>query len=162
MFFDGFNVFFRFLAEIRFRTPINYIKKQVLDPKRAGPGWGPVRVGARSELGPLWAHMGPYGPLWAPYGPIWAPYGPIRAPYGPIWALMGPYGPLWVLLDRSWQVRTCPISDFWSNFTCFGFKICFLASRRSGMSRRLRRSPEFNPYFVKRSRLDPKRLTFEN
>ena len=47
-----------------------------------GPGWGPVRVGARSGL-------------------------------GPIWALMGPYGPLWVLLDRSWQVRTCPISDFW-------------------------------------------------
>ena len=22
--------------------------------------------------------------------------------------------------------RTCPISDFWSNFTCFGFKIYFL------------------------------------
>ena len=31
-----------------------------------------------------------------------------------------------VLLDRSWQVRTCPISDFWSNFVCFGFKIKFL------------------------------------
>ena len=42
---------------------------------------------------------------------------------GPGW---GPYGPLWVLLDRSWQVRTCPISDFWSNFACFGFKIGFL------------------------------------
>ena len=27
-----------------------------------GPGWGPVRVGARSGLGPLWAHKGPYGP----------------------------------------------------------------------------------------------------
>ena len=27
-------------------------------------------------------------------------------------AYMGPYGPLRVLLDRSWQVRTCPISDF--------------------------------------------------
>ena len=29
-----------------------------------GPGWGPVRVGARSGLGPIWAHralMGPYG-----------------------------------------------------------------------------------------------------
>ena len=25
-----------------------------------GPGWGPVRVGARSGLGPIWAHMGPY------------------------------------------------------------------------------------------------------
>ena len=24
-----------------------------------GPGWGPVRVGARSGLGPIWAHMGP-------------------------------------------------------------------------------------------------------
>ena len=31
-----------------------------------------------------------------------------------------------VLLDRSWQVRTCPISDFWSNFACFGFKIICL------------------------------------
>ena len=42
---------------------------------------------------------------------------------GPGW---GPYGPLWVLLDRSWQVRTCPISDFWSNFACFGFRMRFL------------------------------------
>ena len=31
-----------------------------------------------------------------------------------------------VLLDRSWQVRTCPMSDFWSNFGCVGFKIGFL------------------------------------
>ena len=54
---------------------------------RPGPGWGPVRVGARSGLGPIWALMGPYGP---------------------IWALMGPYGPIWVLLDRSGhdQIRT--------------------------------------------------------
>ena len=61
------------------------------------PGWGPVRVGA---------HMGPYGP------------------YGPIRALMD--WPLWVLLDRSWQVRTCPISDFWLSFARFGSKTCFL------------------------------------
>ena len=37
--------------------------------------WGPVRVGARSGLGPIWAH-------------IWAHMGPC----GPIWALMGPPG----------------------------------------------------------------------
>ena len=46
-------------------------------------GWGPVRVGARSVLEPIWAHIwahrGPYGPV---YGPIWAH----------IWALMGPPG----------------------------------------------------------------------
>ena len=35
---------------------------------------------------------------------------------------MDPYGPM----DRSWQVRTFPISDFWSNFACFGFKNEFL------------------------------------
>ena len=26
-----------------------------------GPGWGPVRVGALSGLGPIWALMGPPG-----------------------------------------------------------------------------------------------------
>ena len=26
---------------------------------RPGPGWGSVRVGARSGLGPIWAHKGP-------------------------------------------------------------------------------------------------------
>ena len=63
---------------------------------------------------------------WFLPGPVW---GPVRVGAqsglgpGPGW---GPYGPLWVLLDRSWQVRTCPISDFWSNFACFGFKIKFL------------------------------------
>ena len=31
-----------------------------------------------------------------------------------------------VLLDWSWQVRTCPNRDFWSNFARFGFKIRFL------------------------------------
>ena len=31
-----------------------------------------------------------------------------------------------VLLDWSWQVRTCPNHDFWSNLTRFGFKIRFL------------------------------------
>ena len=41
----------------------------------AVPGWGPVRVGAQSGLGP--------GPGWGPYGPI-----------GPLWAHKGPYGPI--------------------------------------------------------------------
>ena len=31
-----------------------------------------------------------------------------------------------VLLDRSWQVRTWPNHDFWSNFAEFGFKAEFL------------------------------------
>ena len=53
-------------------------------------------------------------------GPGWAQSG--LGP-GPGW---GPYGPIWVLLDRSWQVRTCPISDFWSNFARFGSKNCIL------------------------------------
>ena len=61
----------------------------------AGPGWGPVRVGARSGLGSMWA-------------------------------LMGPYGPMRALMDRSWQVRTCPILDFWSNFAHFGSQNGFL------------------------------------
>ena len=51
---------------------------------RPGPGWGPVRVGALSGLGPCpgWgparvgAHMGPYGPLWALWA-LWAHMGPI-------------------------------------------------------------------------------------
>ena len=30
-----------------------------------GPGWGPVRVGARSGLGPIWALMGPPGQVLA-------------------------------------------------------------------------------------------------
>ena len=34
MFFDSFNVFFIFLAEIRFRTIMKLLKKQVLEPKR--------------------------------------------------------------------------------------------------------------------------------
>ena len=33
-----------------------------------GPGWGPVRVEARSGLGPIWAHMGPYGSSWTGLG----------------------------------------------------------------------------------------------
>ena len=41
-----------------------------------GWGWGPVRVGARSGLGPIWAHMGPYGPIWAHMGPYGAHMGP--------------------------------------------------------------------------------------
>ena len=28
-----------------------------------GPGWGPVRVGARSGLGPIWAHRALMGPI---------------------------------------------------------------------------------------------------
>ena len=30
-----------------------------------GPGWGPIRVGARSGLQPIWALMGTYGPDFA-------------------------------------------------------------------------------------------------
>ena len=41
-----------------------------------GPGWGPVRVGARSGLEPIWAHISPYGPIWALMGPIRALMGP--------------------------------------------------------------------------------------
>ena len=65
-------------------------------------------------------------PLLYCYAPLWALMGPYIGPYGPMWALMGPYGPLWVLLDKSSQVRTCPISDSWSNFACFGSKNKFL------------------------------------
>ena len=35
IFFEGKTAFFRYLAEIRLRTLINHLKKQVLDPKRA-------------------------------------------------------------------------------------------------------------------------------
>ena len=42
---------------------------------------GPVRVGARSGLGPIWALMGPY---------------------------MGPCGPIWAFLDRSWRSWKIP------------------------------------------------------
>ena len=51
------------------------------------PGWGPVRVEARSGLGPIWAHMDPHGPIYdmGPYGPI---YGPILA-YGSSWTGLG-------------------------------------------------------------------------
>ena len=38
-----------------------FIKRVVLALAWPGPGWGPVRVGARSELGPIWALMGPPG-----------------------------------------------------------------------------------------------------
>ena len=31
-----------------------------------------------------------------------------------------------VLLDWPWQARTCPKSEFWFNFACFGFKADFL------------------------------------
>ena len=34
-FFDSFNVFFRFLTEIRFRTIMKLTKKHILDPKSA-------------------------------------------------------------------------------------------------------------------------------
>ena len=53
----------------------------------SGPGWGPVRFGAQSGLGP--------GPGWVPYGPL----------YGPLWAHtlahMGPYGSSWTGLEDS-------------------------------------------------------------
>ena len=47
----------------------------------SGPGWGPVRFGAQSGLGP--------GPGWGPYGPL---YGPLWAH---TWAHMGPPGQAW-------------------------------------------------------------------
>ena len=34
-FFDGFNAFFRFLAEIRLRTIVKLPRKPILEPKRA-------------------------------------------------------------------------------------------------------------------------------
>ena len=37
--------------------PVRFGAQSGLGPS---PGWGPVRVGARSGLGPIWAHMGPY------------------------------------------------------------------------------------------------------
>ena len=55
--------------------------------KGPGPGWGPVRVGALSGLGPIWALMGPY---MGPYEPLWAH----------IWAHMGPYGSSWTGLGK--------------------------------------------------------------
>ena len=59
------------------------IIKHLLDKAQSGlgpcPGWGQVRVGALSGLGPIWTLMGPY---MGPDGPLWAH----------IWALMGPLG----------------------------------------------------------------------
>ena len=81
--------------------------------KKCHTGWGPVRVGARSGLGPIWALM------------------------GPIWAIMEP---TWVLLDRSGhdQITTFgPISHasgptfvFWLNFSMILHVFC----RRSWIS----------------------------
>ena len=75
-------------------------KRHIAGPS---PGWGPVRVGARSGLGPIWALMGPY---MGPYGPIWAHVGP----YGPIWALMGPYGPSWTGLGGLGRFRQISVT----------------------------------------------------
>ena len=47
-------------------------------------------------------------------------------PYGPIWAHMGTYGPIWALMGPPGQVRTCPISDFWSNCVRLESKTWFL------------------------------------
>ena len=49
--------------------------KQFLQwPGRAGlgssPGWGPVRVGARSGLGPIWALLVPYVSSWTSLGKL--------------------------------------------------------------------------------------------
>ena len=41
---------------------INRFESKLTHP---GPGWGPVRVGARSGLGPIWALMGPPGQVLA-------------------------------------------------------------------------------------------------
>ena len=44
-------------------------RKSLLSPLHfSSPGWGPVRVGARSGLGPIWALMGPYGFSWTGLG----------------------------------------------------------------------------------------------
>ena len=65
-----------------------------------GPGWGPVRVGARSGLGPIWALMGPY---MGPCGPLWVRSGHVRFP---------------TLVEfRMFRVQTAPFdkitTDFW-------------------------------------------------
>ena len=70
---------------------------------------GPVRVGARSGLGPIWAH------IWAHMGP----YGPI---YGPIWAHVGPYGSSWTGLGKSVNFPSTFRRDFRTNFARFGSK----------------------------------------
>ena len=64
-------------------------------------GWGPVRVGARSGLGPI----------------------------EPLWAHMGPYGSSWTGLGRFRRFRKLYVnfpSDFWTNFARFGSKTEFL------------------------------------
>ena len=70
-----------------------------------GPGWGPVPVGARSGLGPIWALMGPY-----------------MGPYGPIWAHVGPYGPSWTGLGEGVNFPSTFRKTIWTNFPRFGFK----------------------------------------
>ena len=45
---------------IRSKEPVNFTMGGQIRVGGPGPGWGPVRVGARSGLGPIWAHMGPY------------------------------------------------------------------------------------------------------
>ena len=44
-----------------------YKKPQMIQKKLYNPGWGPVRVGARSGLGPIWALMGPPGQVLEDY-----------------------------------------------------------------------------------------------
>ena len=71
------------------------------------PGWGPVRVGAQSGLGP--------GPGWGPYGPLWAH----------IWAHMGPYGSSWTGLGEGVNFPSTFRKTIWTNLTRFGFKLTF-------------------------------------
>ena len=58
------NVEFQDEKHILLLKPQSFLKKQCFS-YWPGPGWGPVRVGARSGLEPIRALMGPYGPLWA-------------------------------------------------------------------------------------------------
>ena len=89
--------------------------------------------------------MGPYGPHMGPYGPLWAHMGPAHAVgraggradgRADLPSDMSPVERRGKEKDQvrkdlfSWtatgQVLAGPISDCWSNFVCFGFKIGFL------------------------------------
>ena len=109
--FKMFEVFFKFLFKYYFffvkttwflsfsnkndaESSRNFIKKQVLDPKRAkfvkkslrkvyGKYTESFKTSKTCPGRPIWAHKGPYGPI---YGPIRAHMSPYMGPSGPIWA----------------------------------------------------------------------------
>ena len=84
--------FLSFPSKSHAESPRNFIHNLVVDPKRA-------KFNQKSEIG----HVRTCQDL-------------SRKTH------KGPKGPIWAHEDRSWQVRTCPISDFWLNFACFGPK----------------------------------------